>query len=84
MSGGEPSSIKRDVSCAVRAPALQLRTEDFSCAALFLRRVSCPDFAQACSAQMMAESYENIAFLVPCLPLEGLSRAAKDETEVRL
>ena len=29
MSGGEPSSIKRDVPCAVRAPVPQLHTEDF-------------------------------------------------------
>ena len=28
MSGGEPSSIKRDVSCAARAPVPQLHAED--------------------------------------------------------
>ena len=28
MSGGEPSSIKRDVPCAARAPVPQLHTED--------------------------------------------------------
>ncbi len=28
MSGGEPSSIKRDQSCAARAPVTQLYTED--------------------------------------------------------
>ena len=29
MSGGEPSSIKRDVPCAARAPVPQLHAEDF-------------------------------------------------------
>ena len=35
MSGGEPSSIKRDVSCAARAPVPQLRAEDLFIACLF-------------------------------------------------
>ncbi len=30
MSGGEPSSIKREASCAARVPVTQLYTEDFS------------------------------------------------------
>ena len=31
MSGGEPSSIKRDVPCAARVPAPQLHAEDLFC-----------------------------------------------------
>ena len=31
MSGGEPSSIKRDVPCAARVPVPQLHAEDFAC-----------------------------------------------------
>ncbi len=41
MSGGEPSSIKRDLPCAARAPGPQMHTEDFSAPRLEVKGVPC-------------------------------------------
>ena len=47
MSGGEPSSIKRDVPCAARVPVPWLQAEDvFICSGHPLELPACPSFPQ--------------------------------------
>ena len=41
MSGGEPSSIKRDVPCAARAPVPQLHAEDCNVIAYLFYYILC-------------------------------------------